>query len=109
MSACTPQAAPPVTTAIVTRSPIVRVVRSMFAPRVRTRPGHIGTRFSSGFPLTGDFRTHHYLNGKAESGRRGGPRDRPALPAGREPPVLIARADRRRARPGPRDSDVLSA
>src|SRR5436309_3922645 len=88
MSACTPQAAPPVTTAIVTRSPIVRVVRIMFAPWVRTRPGHIGPRFSFGFPLTGDFRTHHYLNGKAESGRHGGPRDRRALPERREPPVL---------------------
>src|SRR5438552_18157045 len=109
MSACTPQAAPPVTTAIVTRSPIVRVVRIMFAPRVRTRPGHIGPRFSFGFPLTGDFRTHHYLNGKAESGRHGGPRDRRALPERREPPVLDGRADHRRARPGPRDPDGLSA
>src|SRR5256885_5147139 len=109
MSACTPQAAPPVTTAIVTRSPIVRVVRIMFAPRVGTRPGHLGPRFSFGFPLTGDFRTHHYLNGKAASGRHGGPRDRRALPERREPPVLDGRADHRRARPGPRDPDGLSA
>src|SRR5438132_8709928 len=109
MSACTPQAAPPVTTAIVTRSPTVRGVRIMFAPRVRTRPGHIGPRFSFGFPLTGDFRTHCYLNGKAASGPHGGPRDRRALPERREPSVLDGRVDHRRARPGPRDPDGLSA
>src|SRR5207249_10777593 len=109
MAASPPRGAPPVTTAIVTRSPIVRVVSIMFAPRVRTRPGHIGRRFSFGFPLTGDFRTHHYLNGKAESGRHGGPRDRRALPERREPPVLDGRADHRRARPGPRDPDGVSA
>src|SRR2546429_7666728 len=109
MSACTPQAAPPVTTAIVTRSPIVRVVRIMFAPRVRTRPGHIGPGFSCGFPRAGDFRTHYYLNGKAASGPHGGPRDRRALPERREPSVLDGRVDHRRARPGPRDPDGLSA
>src|SRR5438046_5867736 len=108
MSACTPQAAPPVTTAIVTRSPIVRVVRIMFAPRVRTRPGHIGPRFSFGFPLTGDFRTHHDLNGKAESGSHGGPRGRSALPERRGPPELAGRADLRRARRGPAERHGLS-
>src|SRR5207302_3665028 len=105
MSACTPQAAPPVTTAIVTRSPIVRGVRIMFAPRVRTRPGHIGPRFSFGFPLTGDFRTHYYLNGKAASGPHGGPWDRRALPERREPSVLGCRAETHRDRRGHRVPD----
>src|SRR5437773_9583640 len=60
MRAWTPQTAPPVSIAIVRRSPIVRVVQIIVPPASAEAGGTIGPSFSFGFPLTRErFSAHH--------------------------------------------------
>src|SRR5438552_17790087 len=97
MRACTPQTAPPVSIAIVRRSPIVRLFEISRTPASAEARGAIGPSFSFGFPLTRErFPAHHLFEQGGDIGARAHPRGRPPLPERREPPVLDGRPDHRR-------------
>src|SRR6184192_1681940 len=78
MRAWTPQTAPPVSIAIVRRSPIVRVVQIIVPPASAEAGGTIGPSFSFGFPLTRErFSAHHLFEQGGDIGARAHPRGRP--------------------------------
>src|SRR5438876_5051340 len=103
MRACTPQTAPPVSTAIIRRSPIVRPFQIIVTPASAEARGTIGPSFSFGFPLTRErFPAPHLFEQGGDIGGRAHPRGRPPLPEGREPPVMVGRPVFRITPPRPR-------
>src|SRR5437016_12186495 len=103
MRACTPQTAPPVSIAIVRRSPIVRLFQIIVTPASAEARRTIGPSFSFGFPLTRERSPAHQLFEQGgDIGARAHPRGRPPLPERRDPPAQGCATGARRPRPRPR-------
>src|SRR5437764_14133103 len=96
MRAWTPQTAPPVSIAIVRRSPIVRVVQIIVPPASAEAGGTIGPSFSFGFPLTRErLSAHHLFEQGGDIGARAHRGGRPPLHERWAPPVMDGCSDLR--------------
>src|SRR5438046_10384431 len=97
MRAWTPQTAPPVSIAIVRRSPIVRVVQIIVPPASAEAGGTIGPWFSLAFPLTRErLSATNLVEQGGAFGARAHPGRGPPVPAAASPSVPAGRTTQRR-------------